>query len=356
MDALGTPIPATRRSSSDDGQLPLCLDEAPTASASARTWQQRDHALYRFFAADGALLYVGITRDPRDRFGDHRRDKPWWIEVARIDMEPHPDRDAVLCAEKAAIQAESPRYNTIHQLPAERTHPRARPRLAVTPTTAAAPPTAKEPRVLRRSTGADVPWDTVWPSDNDKGIPALLLERQADLVDVPFSRWGRESRKSRMHGTWHFYTDNAKFSAVWSRPQVVTNSACVAIVEPCFPVTAQTPYALALYQTYRKRWLARFWQDHGIRVYVDLGVAEEHAETNLIGVPRGWRAYAARGGGDPSRLDREHGLARSVAGAEPLFIVYGGGRLTKEHCQIRGWTWFPEEAEAVRAARRGQGA
>jgi hypothetical protein len=205
--------------------------------------------------------------------------------------------------------------------------------------------------VLRRITGADVP-NTVWPSDNAEGVPTLLLERQAGMVDLPFARWGRGCRKSRMRGTWHFYTDDYRFSRLWGRPQDVVNSACVATVEPNWSVHAQTPPAVALWQTYRKRWLARLWQEHGIRVLVDLHVAHEHAGTNLLGVPLGWRSFATRG--SASRLDlleQEHALALSVAGDDSrpvLFVVYGGGGGVAEVCRQRGWIHFGEEADEVR--------
>lgn len=42
------------------------------------------HALYRFYDAAGALLYVGITIDPGSRWRSHAHDKPWWQQVAQI--------------------------------------------------------------------------------------------------------------------------------------------------------------------------------------------------------------------------------------------------------------------------------
>jgi hypothetical protein len=74
----------------------------------------RPHALYRFFDAGGALLYVGITVDIGNRWPRHADDKPWWYEVARTTVEHHPSRPAALAAEKAAIEAEGPRYNVRH--------------------------------------------------------------------------------------------------------------------------------------------------------------------------------------------------------------------------------------------------
>lgn len=78
------------------------------------TLTTQNHVLYRFYAADGALLYVGITADPVSRWRSHRGEKPWWHEVTNITLEVHPDRETVLTAETAAIQNESPRYNIVH--------------------------------------------------------------------------------------------------------------------------------------------------------------------------------------------------------------------------------------------------
>jgi energy-coupling factor transporter ATP-binding protein EcfA2 len=71
------------------------------------------HALYRWFDTDGKLLYVGITNDMARRTTEHQ-DKPWWPEVASSQVEWFPSRKAVLAAEKAAIEAEHPLHNTIH--------------------------------------------------------------------------------------------------------------------------------------------------------------------------------------------------------------------------------------------------
>lgn len=72
------------------------------------------HALYRFFAADDELLYIGIAADPGRRLTQHSVVKIWWHEVARVTIEQHASRPAVLTAERLAIKLEHPRYNIIH--------------------------------------------------------------------------------------------------------------------------------------------------------------------------------------------------------------------------------------------------
>lgn len=194
------------------------------------------------------------------------------------------------------------------------------------------------------------------PSD-DFGVPLLDLEAQATRLDLPFCRWGRQRRKSRMRGTWHFMTDDRRFTGLWARPYDLLNSGCVSAVECNYSVTDDTPLAVALYLTYRKRYLARLWQDlGGVRILVDLNVSERHAVTNLCGVPRGWGAYCTRGSVTRmGALDAD--LARATehaAGEKLLFVVYGGGAAVVDWCRDRGVFHFPEEREEVRLGERWQ--
>lgn len=193
----------------------------------------------------------------------------------------------------------------------------------------------------------------LWPAEPTYGIPLLRLDMQAQGLVPPFARWGRERRKSRMRGTWHFYTDDARFSRLWGRPQDVLTSACAALVEPNWSVSEDTPRAAAIWATYRKRWLARTWQEHGVRILVDLYVATRHAEDNLLGVPRGWRSFATRGSSRTvADLLTEIQTAEDHAEARINLVVYGGGREIRQACEANDWLWQPEEADVV----RGRGA
>lgn len=70
--------------------------------------------LYRLHDTDGRLLYVGIAGNPGRRFEQHADDKPWWSEVARIDLRHFDDRGVALQAEKEAIIVERPVHNKMH--------------------------------------------------------------------------------------------------------------------------------------------------------------------------------------------------------------------------------------------------
>lgn len=82
-------------------------------------------ALYRFFDAEGRLLYVGITGNPERRWKRHACDKPWWPQVAEKTIEWFDNILAAGRAEKDAIRDEEPLHNKIsvpafHQMLQER--------------------------------------------------------------------------------------------------------------------------------------------------------------------------------------------------------------------------------------------
>jgi predicted GIY-YIG superfamily endonuclease len=67
--------------------------------------------LYRLFAGDGRLLYVGIADDPLARFKQHRRDKFWWPRVTATSMQQFDTRVEAEAAEARAIFTENPVHN-----------------------------------------------------------------------------------------------------------------------------------------------------------------------------------------------------------------------------------------------------
>lgn len=85
----------------------------------------RRTAVYRPYDAAGTLLYVGKSRNPAGRCKQHAKVKPWWPDVARVDVEWFDSGDEAEAAEIAAIRAERPRWNVQHAArPPQATAPR----------------------------------------------------------------------------------------------------------------------------------------------------------------------------------------------------------------------------------------
>ena len=177
--------------------------------------------------------------------------------------------------------------------------------------------------------------DCLFESDNDFEIPNLLLKEQAGKLELPLNTWGANSRLSKDVMTYHFYVDDYRFNALWKDPTKLLASGCKAIVEPNCSLHDQTPISYGLHQIYKKRWLARYCQECGIKVYADLNVSHKFIEYNKMGIPKGYNAFMTRGlDGWMESLKSDLEVAREISGLEtPNLIVYGGGKEIKKFCQ-----------------------
>lgn len=186
--------------------------------------------------------------------------------------------------------------------------------------------------------------DFVYPTNNQYEIPVLLLDNQPVHVELPFTPWGVESRYKKMMATYHFYVDDYRFERLFKDPIALLTSGCKAVVEPNVSIHDQTPVAYAIYQIYRKRYLARYLQECGMQVWVDLNVSHRFAEYNLLGVPEGYNAFFTRGvTGWIPHLEINLEMAQRISGKQqPNLCVYGGGKDIEEWCHQKGLAYFCE--------------
>ena len=73
----------------------------------------RTNYVYELYAENGACLYVGRTALLGTRLDQHGS-KPYWLDVARIEVTAFPDYDAAKEAERARIQDLNPVHNKEH--------------------------------------------------------------------------------------------------------------------------------------------------------------------------------------------------------------------------------------------------
>lgn len=197
--------------------------------------------------------------------------------------------------------------------------------------------------------------DTIFPSTNALKIPDLLLKYQGDFPDAPVRGFGELSRSSRHRGTYHFFVPDEKFQGVWSDPGLVYRSACPSVCEVNYSTNEQMPLAVALYDIYRKRWLSRLWQGHGLRVWVDLYVNPEFDKVSLLGVPKGWQAYATRTVDSKIEdLERSIHRARKHAQGDIRLLVVGGAKETTAFCARHGYHHVADPAKQYRLALQEQ--
>lgn len=201
--------------------------------------------------------------------------------------------------------------------------------------------------------------DRIYDSDNEFDIPTLRTDRQPENgLLLPFAGWGADTRAKKGISTYHFYVEDYRFTAIWKDPASVLRSGCTNLVEPNLSLFDTTPIAYGLQLIYMKRWIARFWQECGARVYADLNVAKKFYEWNRLGIPEGYNAFATRGYADREEyLKMEMQTAREISGLDnPNMIVYGGGERIKELC-VQNNVLYEEQfmANRVKPKKKGGG-
>lgn len=67
--------------------------------------------LYRFFDADGRLLYVGASGRFQKRVASHRAHAKWWDVAAMCRIQRYPTLREALAAEAVVIATEHPIHN-----------------------------------------------------------------------------------------------------------------------------------------------------------------------------------------------------------------------------------------------------
>ncbi|WP_411119910.1 GIY-YIG nuclease family protein [Streptomyces sp. 058-1L] len=67
-------------------------------------------AVYRLYDADGALLYIGMTRNEVSRWKSHRKEMLWWREVVSKHLTWHDTRWQAWEADRHAIRTEGPAH------------------------------------------------------------------------------------------------------------------------------------------------------------------------------------------------------------------------------------------------------
>jgi hypothetical protein len=188
--------------------------------------------------------------------------------------------------------------------------------------------------------------DMYFPSNNEWDIPLLDINMQAKYLDLPLHGWGTISRKVRNASqTIHFYVDDYRFNAIWKDPDKLVQCNPINVIEPNYTTSYGMGRAMILWLTFKKRWIARYWQTQGIRIFVD-AFAPEFEDINFMGVPKEWAAFATRYlGTNPSgdvggweQVEETYAKCREYSTAENLiFVVVGGRKDIESKCAERGW-------------------
>ncbi len=77
-------------------------------------------AVYRFYAADDRLLYVGITDDLLRRWAEHQKSSDWFPLAVRAEWTWYDSREEAAMAETLEIRRDLPEWNHAKRGPSHR--------------------------------------------------------------------------------------------------------------------------------------------------------------------------------------------------------------------------------------------
>lgn len=69
-------------------------------------------SVYVLADSRGQAIYVGSTNNAERRLAEHRTTKPWWGQVASVEIYPSIDRRTAFDVERQLIQTYNPPFNT----------------------------------------------------------------------------------------------------------------------------------------------------------------------------------------------------------------------------------------------------
>lgn len=88
--------------------------------------------------------------------------------------------------------------------------------------------------------------------------------------------FARTCDEPEIHGV-HFFVDDYQFIRLWTNPDAYLPmlSRFQAVCSPDFSMYTDFPKAVSIYNSYRKHWLAAYWQRNGVRVIPTISWIDE---------------------------------------------------------------------------------
>ena len=150
--------------------------------------------------------------------------------------------------------------------------------------------------------------DMAFPSKEIFGIPTFRTDMLASCPE-PITTWAGPDATEVSENYFYnvstdsvrgldfaktvvgFYTDDARFEQSWQQPDVFTgkilNKKPIAVLSPNFSLWLEFPPAVKIWNTYRSRWVGRYFQEAGIRIIPDVNWADDLSfEYCFAGIPK----------------------------------------------------------------------
>lgn len=120
-------------------------------------------------------------------------------------------------------------------------------------------------------------------SSNSYGIPDIKAD-EFDIQElIPYRV------DANRNGTAHFFLDDYRFERCWKNPdsQIEELEKYDGVLSPDFSMYTNYPEAMQIWQVYRNRWCACYWQSFGIKVIPTVSWSDEESfKYCFLGIPK----------------------------------------------------------------------
>ncbi len=189
--------------------------------------------------------------------------------------------------------------------------------------------------------------DAIFPATNKYGIPDLLPQMLANPPPPPSCWTGGDPKEDGQlmlynsnalpedvrGGILAFYVDDWRFEVVWSKAVATIDKlrkcGFSGIITPDFSVWRDDPAAVQIWNIYRSRWCARYWQECGVKIIPSLNWSDQTShDFAFLGLPVGAPVVSCQCRTTRSRKGKEffcRGLAAGIEILRPESVwIYGG--------------------------------
>jgi hypothetical protein len=193
--------------------------------------------------------------------------------------------------------------------------------------------------------------DTFFDSDNEWQIPSLRSDKLADVIPVDTWVKGEEIKENSLFlynsnkfpddvksGILGFYVDDYRFEMAWRDAvgfvRKLHNHKWAAIITPDFSVWRNYPLVLQMYNIYKARWCARYWQEVGFNIIPSLNWSDKRTyQFCLAGIPENCPVVSVQCRTIKGKELLEYfitGLNHAIEKLKPQKVVIYGGTYKKE--------------------------
>lgn len=197
--------------------------------------------------------------------------------------------------------------------------------------------------------------NTIFYSDNEFGIPTIDKDLFVPEWVIP-AKQRIQSDRDVSNGAIHFFVDDYHFETMWNRTNQTLSimQRIGRAFSPDFSIYTEYPVAAQIWNTYRNRWLGRYWQMNGISVIPTITWGDERSyDFCYLGVPKGSNVAISTVGANMDK-DKEaqrlfvKGFEEMLKRIEPnKVLVYGEVSPIKleDYCDVK---WYPSYWKTLR--------